>query len=103
MENPLGAAGEETVAMEGLSSMIKLQQMIGKILQLCQGRSTLFFVLFFLAGNALAWTGKLTIVYVSYMAALLSAIVGHSYKCDLHDQALAKLGGIETDQKGDSK
>src|SRR5271169_6246621 len=83
------------------SRVVKLSKMISKILSLCQGRSTLFFIAFFLAGNVMAWTGRLTFVYVSYMGALLSAIVGHSYKCDLHDQALAKLGGNGADQKGD--
>lgn len=49
-----------------------------KLLEITHGRSTAFFLGFFLSGNALAIAGKLTPVYVAYMATLGGLVLGHS-------------------------
>ena len=54
-----------------------------KILQITHGRTTAFFIAFFLAGHAMAWFGKLTQVYVAYMLTLGGLVLGHSIKEDV--------------------
>ena len=51
-----------------------------------QGRTTAFLILFFIAGNVMAWFDKLSDTYILFMATLLGAVIGHSVKCDIFDK-----------------
>lgn len=53
-----------------------------KVLQITHGRTTAFFIAFFLTGNVMALLGKLTYVYVAYMSTLGSLVLLHSTKDD---------------------
>lgn len=53
-----------------------------RVLQVTHGRTTAFFIAFFLAGHAMALSGKLTDTYVHYMLALGGLVLGHSIKED---------------------
>lgn len=57
--------------------------MLNKIFKWLQGRTTTFCLLFFVTGNILQLIHRLDFVYVGYMTALLSAVIGHSIKQDL--------------------
>lgn len=46
------------------------------------GRSTTFFVGFFISGNVLHIIHRLDATYITFMTALLGIIVGHSFKED---------------------
>lgn len=59
-----------------------LRNLAHKALQIMHGRSTAFFMMFFVAGNIFAWVGKLTPVYVGYMSVLGGLVLGHSIKED---------------------
>jgi hypothetical protein len=54
-----------------------------KVLHATQGRTTAFFLAFFVCGHAMALAGKLTPVYVGYMTALGGLVLGHSIKEDV--------------------
>jgi hypothetical protein len=60
-----------------------------RVLQLTHGRTTAFFIAFFLAGHVMALVGKLTREYVFYMGTLGTLVLGHSLK---EDWAEMKLG-----------
>jgi hypothetical protein len=60
-----------------------LRNLSHKVLQLTHGRTTAFFIAFFLAGHAMAMLDKLTPVYVGYMATLGGLVLGHSIKEDV--------------------
>lgn len=64
-----------------------------RVLQITHGRTTAFFVAFFIAGNALAVTGKLTTVYVGFMATLGGLVLGHSIKEDVMAAKFGPPGG----------
>jgi len=55
-----------------------LRNLSEKVLTITHGRTTAFFIAFFLAGHAMAWFGKLTPVYVAYMGTLGGLVLGHS-------------------------
>lgn len=55
-----------------------LRDLAHKVLQITHGRTTAFFIAFFIAGHAMACFGKLTPVYVAYMGTLGGLILGHS-------------------------
>ena len=59
-----------------------LRGLAHKILQITHGRSTAFFIAFFISGHLLAVLGKLTLNYVEYMSALGAFVLGHSIKED---------------------
>jgi len=69
--------------------MAWVSKCVNRVLQLTHGRTTAFFVAFFIAGHAMALTGKLTHEYVLYMIGLGGLVLGHSFK---EDWAAAKLG-----------
>jgi hypothetical protein len=66
-----------------------IRNLAHRVLQITHGRTTAFFIAFFLAGHAMALAGKLTETYVHYMFVLGTLVVGHSIKDDF---AAAKLG-----------
>lgn len=66
-----------------------LRRLAHAVLQATHGRSTAFFIAFFIAGNALALLGKLTPAYAGYMGMLGALILGHSVK---EDVMLAVMG-----------
>lgn len=73
-----------------------------KVLQITHGRTTGFFIAFFIAGHTMAMLGRLTPVYVGYMATLGGLVLGHSIK---EDVMAAKFGppapgGPDADDKG---
>jgi hypothetical protein len=53
-----------------------------KLLQVTHGRSTAFFMAFFVTGNIFAWVGKLSPVYIGFMGTLGGLVLGHSIKED---------------------
>ena len=77
-----------------------LRRVAQKVLQITQGRTTAFFIAFFIAGHAMALAGKLTPVYVGFMGTLGGLVLGHSIK---EDVMVAKKdtphGGPDADPK----
>lgn len=69
--------------------MSRVCQFANWVLRVTHGRTTAFFIAFFVAGNALQIAGKLTHEYVLYMGTLGALVLGHSVKEDL---MAAKLG-----------
>lgn len=57
-----------------------------KVLQVTHGRTTAFFVSFFVTGNVLAFLGKLTPTYIGFMGTLGTLILGHSLKEDFAEK-----------------
>jgi hypothetical protein len=53
-----------------------------KVLSITHGRTTAFFISFFISGHVMAWFGKLNPSYVAFMASLGTLVVGHSFKED---------------------
>jgi hypothetical protein len=73
-----------------------------RVLLITRGRTTAFFIAFFIAGHAMALLGKLTPVYVGFMGTLGGLVLGHSIKEDLVGQHAASsdpaLGGGNDDK-----
>jgi hypothetical protein len=73
--------------------MGRLRDFTNKVLQITHGRTTAFFVAFFIAGHAMALAGKLTTVYVAYLATLGGLVLGHSVKEDILTARFGPQGG----------
>lgn len=72
-----------------------------KILQITHGRTTAFFIAFFIAGHVMAYFDKLTGSYVAYMGTLGGLVIGHSIKEDVMAVKLGQVPGrIDADDKG---
>jgi hypothetical protein len=56
---------------------------ITKIFNMVKGRTTAFCIGFFVSGNVLQCLHRLDAMYVTFMVALLGAVIGHSIKEDL--------------------
>jgi hypothetical protein len=54
-----------------------------KVLSITQGKTTAFFIAFFVAGHVMALLGKLTPTYVGFMGTLGGLVLGHSIKEDV--------------------
>ena len=63
--------------------MAWFQGLAGKVLQKTHGRSTAFFIAFFVAGHAMVLLGKLTPTYIGFMGTLGGLVLGHSIKEDV--------------------
>lgn len=63
--------------------MAWIRELAHKILQITHGKTTAFFILFFIAGHVFAWFGKLTPTYVGFMGTLGGLVLGHSIKEDI--------------------
>jgi hypothetical protein len=63
--------------------MTWLRMLAHRILQITHGRTTAFFIMFFISGHVMAWFGKLTPAYVGFMGTLGALVVGHSVKDDI--------------------
>lgn len=74
--------------------------MLDKLFKWAQGRTTAFTLGFFVTGNVLQWVHRLDTTYIAFMGALLGAIIGHSYKDDKHDQAMAAMPAGGSDANG---
>lgn len=74
--------------------MAWLRNVANRLLALTHGRTTAFFIAFFVAGHGMALAGKLTHEYVLYMGTLGALVLGHSLK---EDWAAAKLGARPAD------
>jgi hypothetical protein len=71
-----------------------------KILQITHGRSTAFFIAFFIAGHVMALLGKLTPVYVGFMGTLGGLVLGHAIQENALGQNLPpQPGGPDVDPK----
>jgi hypothetical protein len=79
--------------------MERLRDFSNKVLQIMHGRSTAFFVAFFVAGTSMAWVGKLTPVYVAFVGTLGGLVVGHSIQENLTGAGGAPPGGTDADTK----
>lgn len=60
-----------------------LEALAGKIIAITHGRTTAFFIAFFLSGHAMALFGKLTPTYIGFMGTLGGLVLGHSIKEDM--------------------
>jgi hypothetical protein len=60
-----------------------IREIVHKILQITHGRTTWFFLMFFISGTVLQFEAKLTETYVHFMVGLGALVVGHSLKDDL--------------------
>jgi undecaprenyl pyrophosphate phosphatase UppP len=77
-----------------------LRNLAHKVLQLTHGRTTAFFVAFFVAGNVLQFLGKLSMPYVYYMGTLGGLVLGHSIKEDVMASKMPRPpGGPDADNK----
>jgi hypothetical protein len=76
-----------------------LRNLSHKILQLTHGRSTAFFIAFFIAGHTMAILGKLTPVYVGFMATLGGLVLGHSIQENVLAPTPPQPGGPDADPK----
>lgn len=65
-----------------------------------QGKSTMFFVGFFITGNILQYLNKLDATWITFMTALLGYVVGHSFKEDKHEQNMAIITGKNNGDNG---
>lgn len=63
--------------------MAWIRDQVHKLLQLTHGRTTAFFILFFIAGHVFAYLGKLTSTYIAYMGTLGGLVLAHSIKEDV--------------------
>lgn len=79
--------------------MAWIRELVHKVLQVTHGRTTAFFVAFFIAGHVMAWFGKLTPTYVGYLGTLGGLVLGHSIKEDMMAgrNAPPALGGPDVD------
>lgn len=66
-----------------------LRKLSQKVLSITHGRTTAFFIAFFISGNTFAALGKLNHVYVEFMVGLGGLVIGHSWK---EDKAAQMLG-----------
>jgi hypothetical protein len=75
-----------------------------KILQMTHGRTTAFFIAFFIAGHVLAFFDKLSPAYIGYMGTLGGLILGHSIKEDVValKGGAPPTGGPDVDVAGNS-
>lgn len=85
--------------------MAFFQNITHKVLQAVHGRTTAFFIAFFLTGNVLAYFDKLTPTYVGFMGTLGGLVLGHSVKEDIVTLKNKALGNGPPDPGGtdDSK
>jgi hypothetical protein len=60
-----------------------LQKLAQKVLSITQGRTTAFFIAFFVSGHVMALLGKLTPTYIGFMGTLGGLVLGHSIKEDV--------------------
>lgn len=67
--------------------------MLQKLFNFAQGRSTAFFIAFFIIGTILHCLHRLDATYITFMATLLGFVVGHSVKEDLLNSASMQDGG----------
>ena len=76
-----------------------LSRIPSKILELTRGRTTAFFIAFFLAGHAMAFLDKLTPTYIGFMGTLGGLVLGHSIKEDVMAAKLGPQGEPNADPK----
>lgn len=69
-----------------------------KLLQVTNGRTTAFFIAFFIAGHVIFCFGKLTPNYIYYMATLGGLVLGHSVKEDIFARKNPEAGGPDADK-----
>jgi len=78
-----------------------LRNLAQKVISITHGRTTAFFIAFFLAGHGMALVGKLTPVYVGFMGTLGGLVLGHSIKEDYAERNGPRPpGGPDADVKG---
>jgi hypothetical protein len=73
-----------------------------KILQITHGRTTAFFIAFFISGNVLAYIDKLGTTYVYFMGTLGGLVLGHSVKEDLMQMKNRAEGGPPPERSPDA-
>ncbi len=79
-----------------------LRNLAHRVLQITQGRTTAFFIAFFITGHVMAVLHLLTPVYVGYMGTLGGLVLGHSIKEDVMaaKNGTPPSGGPDADDKG---
>lgn len=55
-----------------------LRKFSQKIIQVTHGRTTAFFIAFFIAGHVMVFLGKMTPAYIGFMGTLGGLVLGHS-------------------------
>jgi len=64
-----------------------------RILQITRGRTTAFFIAFFVSGHVMAALGKLTTTYIAFMGTLGGLVLAHSAKEDYVAAKIPPAGG----------
>lgn len=74
-----------------------LRDVSQKIMQITHGRTTAFFIAFFISGHVMAATGKLTPTYIAFMGTLGGLVLGHSVQENIlrKDQAQGGADAIK--------
>jgi hypothetical protein len=65
-----------------------LRKTAQKVLSITHGRTTAFFMAFFVSGNVFHALHRLDHVYVEFMVGLGGLVIGHSWKEDKAEQML---------------
>jgi hypothetical protein len=63
-----------------------VKSIVGKLIEVAQGKTTAWLAAFFVIGNVLAYVDKLSSTYVAFMAMFMSIVLGHSIKEDYFKQ-----------------
>jgi hypothetical protein len=83
-----------------MSGMEWIRNASHKILQVTHGRSTAFFIAFFIAGHVMVFLGKLTPAYIGFMGTLGGLVLGHSIQENVLAANLPSTpGGPDADPK----
>jgi hypothetical protein len=78
-----------------------LRGLAQNVLRITQGRTTAFFVAFFIAGHIVLVFDKLTPAYIGFMGTLGGLVLGHSIKEDVMAARNGSPGGTkDADAKG---
>jgi hypothetical protein len=78
-----------------------LRNAANKLLQITHGRTTAFFLAFFVTGHVVTFLHLLTPTYIGFMGTLGGLVLGHSIKEDYAEAhgAPQRTGGIDADAK----
>jgi hypothetical protein len=64
-----------------------LKDLLGKAFAVTQGRHTFFVMSFFISGNVLHWFHRLDGIYIGYMSALMTFLLGRTISSDVTTMA----------------
>lgn len=73
--------------------MAWVRDLADRAIRITRGRTTAFFVAFFVSGHVMAVLGKLTPTYIGFMGTLGGLVLGHSIKEDVLAAKTPPAGG----------